>query len=75
MFSDKVDGVVSGKVDDMFYRFGVGVNFYLSKPNTKFNQRKEEKRLERVELKATKKANRRQMQEKIKAARQENKNN
>lgn len=75
VFSDKVDGVVSGKVDDMFYRFGVGVNFYLSKPNTKFNQRKEEKRLERVELKATKKANRRQMQEKIKAARQENKNN
>ncbi|WP_281847027.1 CsgG/HfaB family protein [Olleya namhaensis] len=75
VFSDKVDGVVSGKVDDMFYRFGVGVNFYLSKPNTKFNQRKEEKRLERVELKATKKANRIQMQEKIKAARQKNKNN
>ena len=75
VFSDKVDGVVAGKVDDMFYRFGVGVNFYLSKPNTKFNQRKEEKRLERAELKATKKANRRQMQEKIKAARQENKNN
>ncbi|AUC77374.1 CsgG/HfaB family protein [Olleya sp. Bg11-27] len=75
VFSDEVDGVVSGDIDDMFYRFGVGVNIYLSKPATKFNQRKEFRKLEKAELKATKKENRRQMQEKIKALRQSKKNN
>lgn len=75
VFSDKLDGVVSGSIDDMFYRFGLGVNIYLSTPNTKFNQRKELERLKKAELKALKKENRRQMQEKNKSARQNIKDN
>lgn len=31
VFSDEVDGVVSGKRDDFYYRFGLGVNVYLFK--------------------------------------------
>ncbi|WP_289045842.1 CsgG/HfaB family protein [uncultured Olleya sp.] len=73
-FTDKIDGVIAGDIDDMFYRFGLGVNIYLSKPDTKFNQRKEFQKLQKSELKATKKENRRQMQEKIKALRQSKKN-
>ncbi|QXP59764.1 CsgG/HfaB family protein [Olleya sp. HaHaR_3_96] len=69
VFSDEIDGVVSGKIDDMFYRFGIGINFYLSKPDTKFNKRKKLKKLEKAELKLLKKENRRQMQEKNKAKR------
>ena len=29
VFSDEVDGIISGKRDDFYYRFGLGVNFYL----------------------------------------------
>ncbi len=75
VFSDKLDNVVSGSIDDMFYRFGLGVNIYLSKPNTKFNQRKELERLKKAEFRALKKENRRQMQEKNKLARPIKKDN
>ena len=33
VFSDKLDEVVSGKRDDYFWRFGVGLNFYIGKPH------------------------------------------
>ena len=29
MFTDKLDGIVNGKRDDYFWRFGVGLNFYI----------------------------------------------
>ncbi|RAJ13246.1 CsgG/HfaB family protein [Olleya aquimaris] len=74
-FTDELDGVVAGSVDDMFYRFGLGVNYYLSKPPTKFNQRKELEKLKKAELKAQKLENRRLMQEKKRAERQNKKNN
>jgi len=35
MFNDKLDEVIQGKRDDYFWRFGVGLNFYLSKPYKK----------------------------------------
>lgn len=33
VFSDKLDEVVNGKRDDYFWRFGVGLNFYIGRPN------------------------------------------
>jgi len=33
MFTDKLDGMVNGKRDDYFWRFGVGLNFYLGEPH------------------------------------------
>ncbi|MFA5297789.1 MAG: CsgG/HfaB family protein [Lutibacter sp.] len=32
MFNDKLDGLVSGKRNDYFWRVGIGLNFYLGKP-------------------------------------------
>jgi curli production assembly/transport component CsgG len=32
LLSDKLDELVQGKRDDYFWRFGVGLNFYLGKP-------------------------------------------
>lgn len=55
-FSDKIDGVVAGTMDDMFYRFGLGINIYLAKPKTIFNQRKELKKIEKAEMKEDLKA-------------------
>ncbi len=41
VFSDKLDGVVAGKRDDNFFRFGVGVNLYLfNKRQRKFKDKK-----------------------------------
>lgn len=34
-FNDNLDGVVNGKRDDYFWRFGVGISFYLGKPYKK----------------------------------------
>ena len=33
VFSDKLDGIVNGKRDDYFWRFGLGLNFYIGKPH------------------------------------------
>jgi curli production assembly/transport component CsgG len=33
VLSDKLDGMVNGKRDDYFWRFGVGLNFYIGKPH------------------------------------------
>jgi len=32
LFDDKLDGFENGKRDDYYWRFGVGLNFYLGKP-------------------------------------------
>ena len=32
LLSDKLDGLVRGKLDDYYWRFGVGLNFYFGKP-------------------------------------------
>jgi len=32
VFTDKLDGLSQGKRDDYFWRFGIGLNFYLGKP-------------------------------------------
>jgi len=34
VFSDKLDGIVQGKRDDYFWRFGIGLNFYIGKPHS-----------------------------------------
>lgn len=75
IFSDVIDGIEAGKRDDMLYRFGLGVNFYLTNPKTKFNERKELERIKKEELKALKKENRRQMLEENKAKRKNKRNN
>ncbi|OZV67954.1 CsgG/HfaB family protein [Winogradskyella aurantia] len=31
-FSDEIDGVINGKRDDFYYRFGLGLNIYLNPP-------------------------------------------
>ncbi|MBP8793106.1 MAG: CsgG/HfaB family protein [Lutibacter sp.] len=33
VLSDKLDGINNGKRDDYFWRFGVGLNFYIGKPH------------------------------------------
>ncbi|AXT19319.1 hypothetical protein D7030_13125 [Flavobacteriaceae bacterium AU392] len=34
VFSDELDNVISGKRDDYYYRFGLGLNIYLNPPKT-----------------------------------------
>ena len=75
VFSDNIDGIEAGTIDDMFYRFGIGVNYYFSQPSTKFNERKELERLKKKELKALKKENRRKMQEQNRNSKINNSNN
>lgn len=53
VFSDEVDNVVSGKRDDFFYRFGLGLNFYLNSKNPnkkaeKLKAKQEENRLKEL---------------------------
>ena len=35
VFSDELDGIVSGKRDDFYWKFGLGVNYYFSKNKKK----------------------------------------
>ncbi len=74
-FSDELDGVTAGSIDDMFYRFGLGVNIYISKPDTKFNKRKAQDKKEKKALKAIQRQNRKEMQEKAKSDRTTKTNN
>ena len=39
MFNDELDGVVSGKRNDFYFRFGLGLNFYISPPLHKSKRR------------------------------------
>lgn len=51
MFSDNLDEVVNGKRDDFYYRFGLGLNFYLNPPdNNMMPDTDEEKVDEALEL-------------------------
>jgi len=70
VFSDEIDKTIAGDVDDMFYRFGLGVNIYLSKPKAESNRAKELKKLEKIEIERIKKESRKQIKEKKRAARQ-----
>lgn len=45
VFSDQVDKISVGSRDDMYYRVGLGVNFYLGTNNSEF-EKKREKELE-----------------------------
>ncbi len=40
-FSDDLDLLVSGSQNDMYWRFGLGLNLYLGKSNSKFSKEKE----------------------------------
>ena len=74
-FSDQLDNIDAGSMDDMFYRFGVGINYYLTQPSTQFNKKKELERLKKKEIKALKRENRRKMQEELKSNRKSKSNN
>lgn len=74
-FSDQLDNIDAGTMDDMFYRFGVGINYYLTQPSTQFNKKKELERLKKKEIKALKRENRRKMQEELKSNRKSKSNN
>lgn len=38
--SDELDGVINGKRNDFYYRFGLGINFYINPPSTKSKREK-----------------------------------
>ena len=66
VFSDEVDGIINGKRDDFYYRFGLGLNFYLSPPTyEKTRQRKIEREKDK-ELQELRDSNRRAIREKYK---------
>ena len=73
-FTDELDNVISGKRDDQFYRFGLGLNIYLSPPNqkskTKNTQTRKEKKAKRKERKSTLKVGK-TIEEKLKIANEE----
>ena len=51
VFSDEVDGVISGKRDDHYLRFGAGLNFYL------FNKKKKKDKSKKTPIVAEKSSN------------------
>lgn len=57
VFSDDIDGLVRGEKDDMYLRFGLGLNLYLGNTNSKLDKQRAEKRVRRKELKEIKKNN------------------
>ena len=67
VFSDELDGIEYGKRDDMFYRFGAGVNIYFTQPKTKFNEDIFVQKQKHKELRAQKKLNTRMLKENLKA--------
>lgn len=60
-FSDELDGFVSGKRDDYYFRFGLGLNFYLSPPTYERTQKRRLRKLEEKELKLLRDSNRRNL--------------
>lgn len=79
VFSDELDGIEYGKRDDMFYRFGAGVNIYFTQPKTKFNEERFLQKQKQKELRQQKKLNTKMLKEnkkaELKAAREAKKNN
>ncbi|WP_055435848.1 CsgG/HfaB family protein [Lacinutrix algicola] len=57
VFSDLVDDLEQGERDDMYFRVGVGLNFYLGNYNTKKDLEKTKERERRKELKRIKRNN------------------
>ncbi len=41
VFADDLDDLVAGKRDDMYWRFGLGLNIYLGKSNSEFKEKRE----------------------------------
>jgi len=67
VFSDEIDGIVSGRRDDFYYRFGLGLNFYLAPPTYENTRKREIKREQNRELEALRNSNRRAARENDKA--------
>ena len=63
VFSDKIDGIEYGKRDDMYYRFGAGVNIYFTQPKTKFNEDRRQERQRQKELNELKRLNTKALKE------------
>lgn len=57
VFSDAVDGLVRGNKDDMYWRFGVGLNLYIGNYNTKKDLERTKERERRRALKEIKREN------------------
>lgn len=53
VYSDMLDGIDSGKRDDYYWRFGIGLNYYL--PNSKQSRHKSVNKLSRREYKKQRK--------------------
>jgi len=56
VFSDELDGIVSGKRDDFYWRFGLGVNYYFSKSNKKKSDGEFSKKEQRLKRKLEKRS-------------------
>ncbi|RNC86730.1 MAG: hypothetical protein ED556_04740 [Winogradskyella sp.] len=57
LFTDELDGVISGKRDDFYYRFGLGLNFYLSPPTYEGTEKRRLRQQKENDLKALREAN------------------
>ncbi len=79
VFSDELDFLEIGSKDDMYYRFGAGVNIYFTQPSTKFNEQNRLNKQKQKELRAQKKLNTKMLKEnrkaELKAIRDAKKNN
>lgn len=79
VFSDQLDFLESGNKDDMYYRFGAGVNVYFTQPRTKFNEQRILDKQKQKELRGQKRLNTKMLKENLKeeqkAIREAKKNN
>ena len=57
VFTDELDGVISGKRDDFYFRFGVGLNFYLAPPTYEGTHKRRIKKQQKRELKNLRESN------------------
>ncbi|WP_299889234.1 CsgG/HfaB family protein [uncultured Lacinutrix sp.] len=57
VFSDLVDGLERGERDDMYFKVGLGLNFYIGNYNTKKDIERAKERERRKELKKIKRQN------------------
>ena len=55
VFKDDIDGVVAGKQNDLFYRFGIGFNYYFTNSNKTKNQKRAAIKAQRKVLKSLRK--------------------
>ena len=61
VFNDELDGVASGKRDDFYFRFGLGLNFYLSPPTYEGTKKRRLRQQQEKELKNLRDSNIREM--------------